>query len=64
MITTREVDQKWKSWLERKLQDENQNSDQEKKNEDSKELMQKVDTDEAFANFPDQGGCTCNYKYR
>ena len=53
MITTTEVDEEWKSWLERKLKDKKQITNQSKKADDDEERMKKVDTDEAFSRSAD-----------
>ena len=53
MVTTTEIDQKWKEWLERKLQDQNQTENQQVKADDAVETMKKVNTDVAFSNSAD-----------
>ena len=50
MVTTTEIDQKWKDWLERKLQDQNQTSNQQVNADDAIETIKKEDTDTAFSN--------------
>ena len=53
MVTTTDIDQQWKDWLERKFQDQNQTSNQQIKADDAVETMKKVNTDEAFSNSGD-----------